>query len=309
MWAHEASLAPVELHPLLRWRMRRAEDSAWAREARPFVDAVLREVEAAGPLRVADLPDPGARSGPWWGWSDGKRALEWLFAVGRVAVAQRRGFERVYDLAERVLPGDVLAAPTPPEEEARRALLRLAARALGVATDADLADYFRQQLTAVRPVLATLVESGDLVPVEVEGWGRRAYLDPGARRPRRVDGSAVLSPFDSLVWERSRAERLFGFRYRIELYTPAPKRIYGYYVLPFLLDGALVARVDVRADRARSVLTVPGAYAEPGVPADDIAPALAGELTLLATWLGLDAVVCGDRGDLTRPLAAVLRSP
>ncbi|MDQ6649901.1 MAG: winged helix DNA-binding domain-containing protein [Actinomycetota bacterium] len=309
-WGHEASLLPVELHPLLRWRMARAQ--TWKRMAqvakeRPeFLARVLAQVSDAGPLGVADLVDGGRRGGSWWGWSDGKNALEWLFWTGQVTTAGRRGFERLYDLPERVLPAAVLAAPTPTEEEAHRGLLRVAARALGVATALDLADYFRLKSPLARPRIAELVESGELVPVSVWGWRAPAYLDPGARVPHRVDARALLSPFDSLVWERDRTERLFGFRYRIEIYVPAARRLHGYYVLPFLLGDRLVARVDLKSDRAAGTLLVQAVYAEPGADPAAVASALAVELRSMAGWLGLDRVAVTGRGDLAPGLARAL---
>jgi len=309
-WGHEASLLPVGLHPLLRWRMQRAQ--TWKRMARvagerpDLLADVLALVRDAGPVRVSDLGDGGSRTGSWWGWSDGKNALEWLFWTGQLTTAGRRGFERLYDLPERVLPPAVLAAPTPPEDEAHRALLRLAARASGVATAADLADYFRLRMPVARPRIAELVDGGDLLPVTVRGWRHPAYLDPAARLPRAVRARALLSPFDSLVWERDRTERLFGFRYRIEIYVPAAKRVHGYYVLPFLLGDRLVARVDLKSDRAAGRLLVQSAYCEPTADPAAVAPELAAELTTMAGWLGLEGVHVTGRGDLASGLARAL---
>lgn len=316
-WGHEASLLPVALHPLLRWRMAAAArgQHVWAhvarmgREQRGFCDEVLAQLRARGPLAAGEIEGgrPRPKSG-WWEWSDGKRALEFLLWAGEVTATRRPGsFERIYDLPERVLPPAVLAAPTPSVEEAQRALLARAAQALGVATAGDLADYFRIKLPAARPRLAELVEAGTLVPVEVDGWRGPAWMHAEASAPRTVDGAALLSPFDSLVWERDRTERLFGFRYRLELYTPAAKRRYGYYVLPFLLGDRLVARVDLKADRDGGALRVLAAYAEDGVTASAVAVALADELRAMAGWLGLDRVVAAARGDLARPLRAALR--
>jgi uncharacterized protein len=262
---------------------------------------VRREVAEHGPITVSQLADPGDRSGPWWGWSAGKQAMEHLFVAGEVAVHSRlRTFERVYDLAERVLP----PADPVPEDEARRRLLLLAARHLGVATLGDLADYHRQLPTVVKPRLAELVEEGLLVPVAVEGWAKPAYAPADLKVPRRLrDHGTLLSPFDPVVWKRDRAERLFGFTYRIEIYTPAPKRVHGYYVLPFLLGDRMAARVDVKADRKEGVLRVEAAWVEPG---DDPSVPLADELREMAAWLGLAGVVVTDRGDLARPLRAAL---
>ncbi len=310
-WGHEASLIPTSQHHLFRWKMEAASrGELWgglgrlARERPDYVEAVFDEVAAAGPLSAGELSDPGRKSGPWWGWNHGKQALEYLFWCGRLT-ARRRGknFEREYDIPERMIPPEHLAVATPTEEDARQQLLRIASRAMGVASAKDLADYHRQNVVKARPHIASLVEAGVLVAVDVEGWRDVGYLDPAARMPRRVDACALLSPFDSLVWERSRTERLFDFRYRIEIYTPAPKRLFGYYVLPFLLGEHLVARVDVKADRKGGALLVPGAFAEPGYPPDEIAPALAAELTEMARWLGLERVVVGSLGDLAPKLA------
>lgn len=311
-WGHEASLLPLELHPLLRWRMARAERgegmyrglARFGREKPAFIAAALAEVAARGPLSASELEGGGKGQGSWWGWSDGKAALEWLFWAGRLTAGTRRlaGFERVYDLPERALPSETLARATPPEAEAQRRLLSLAAQALGVATEKDLREHFRLDPADSKARLAELVEAGRLLPVAVEGWGHAAYLDPAARAPRLAAGSALLSPFDSLVWERERAERLFGFRYRIEIYTPAARRRHGYYVLPFLLGDRLVGRVDVKADRAARRLLVHAAFGEPGVVLAVAAEALLVELRALAGWLGLDEVLVAAKGDLAAAL-------
>jgi uncharacterized protein YcaQ len=318
-WGHEASLVPVETQPLLRWRMARAERlegtynriARFARARRGFIDEVLAEVKARGPVPAAEFGQRRRNgSGSWWGWHDGKLALEYLFWAGKVAVARRQGgFERLYDLPERVLPPAVLARPTPEEGEARRGLISIAARALGVATAGDLRDYFRLSPKDAQPAIAALVEAGDLLPVEVEGWRQPAYLDARASIPRRVEAAALLSPFDPLVWERQRTERLFDFHYRIEIYTPVEKRVHGYYVLPFLLNDRLVARVDLKAERMRSELLVHAAHAEPGTDRRDVAAALLAELRLLATWLGLERLVIGRRGALASELRAQLPRP
>ncbi|MGE0723083.1 MAG: winged helix-turn-helix domain-containing protein [Alphaproteobacteria bacterium] len=308
-WGHAASLLPVALQPLLRWRMARAESGealpkkfmAFIEARRPFVDGVLAEIRDRGPLGASEITGGGRATGPWWGWSDGKTALEWLFYAGRVTTQTRRNFERVYDLTERVLP-TIAALPTPPVAAAQGALIAHAAAALGIATDRDLADYFRIGLTEARARIAERVEAGDLRPVAVEGWAEPAYIHRDARLPRRVDGSALLSPFDPLIWERERTLRLFGFHYRISIYTPAAQRAHGYYVMPFLLGDRLVGRVDLKADRAADRLSVPAAHAEPGTDPRAIAPALRGELALLARWLGLATVQVGRRGDLAAAL-------
>jgi uncharacterized protein YcaQ len=314
-WGHEASLLPMELFPLLRWRMELAGAKAagWhglvalAKERPDYVEAVYAEIAARGLVSAGELDDPGAKSGPWWGWRHGKQALEYLFWCGRVSARRRRNFERVYDLTERIIPPAFLAAAVPHEREARKELLLRSARALGVATARDLADYFRLKTPPSRPLLAELVEEGRLVPAEVEGWKEPAFLHPEARMPRRVEARALLSPFDSLIWERARTERIFDFRYRIEIYTPAPKRVYGYYVLPFLLGDELVARVDLKAERTEGALRVRGAFAEPLRDPDAIAGPLAEELELMAGWLGLERVVVDGRGDLGPALRSRFR--
>ncbi len=315
-WGHEASLLPVRLQPVLRWRMARAAagEDAWGRPTRlardrpGYIDAVLAEVAARGPVGAGELEPAGAqRGGPWWGWKDSKVALEWLFWIGAVTTAGRRSFERLYDLTERVLPPAVLAAPTPAREDAQRELVRVTARAHGVATESDLRDYFRLRVGECRARVRELVATGELLPVRVRGWRPPAYLWHQARIPRRARVRALLSPFDSLVWERSRTERLFDFRFRLEIYTPSPQRVHGYYVLPFLLGDRLVARVDLKSDRSARTLRVPAAYAEPGAPPETAAE-LAVELRTLAGWLGLDRVAVGDRGDLGPALHAALAS-
>ncbi|MDQ1465629.1 MAG: uncharacterized protein QOH10_44, partial [Actinomycetota bacterium] len=280
--------------------------SMLARDRPQFVEDVYELVRERGPLSAGELSNGESRSQPWWGWTDTKIALEYLFWCGRLSARRRATFERVYDLTERMIPAAVLAVPTPGEDDAKRALLVLAARSLGVATMRDLADYYRLNIPLARPLVAELVEAGELVPVAVEGWTQPAYLHRDGRVPRRIDAATLLSPFDSLVWERSRTERLFDFRYRLEFYTPAPKRVFGYYVLPFLLGDRIVARVDLKADRKAGALLASGAFAESGVDPGAIAEPLAGELHALAAWLGLDRVVTGPKGDLVRPLAGAI---
>jgi hypothetical protein len=313
-WAHEASLLPFALQPLLRWRMARAErgQGTWrsiahfAHERHGEVDAVMKRIEQEGPLAASDFESKS--EGGWWGWSEPKRVLEWLFWSGRLTTATRRAsFERVYDLPERVLPAAILAAPTPAEADAHRALLERSARALGIGTTKDLRDYFRLSPADAKPRIEELVEAGTLIPVRVQGWRDVAYLHRDAKPPRRAEGQALLSPFDPLVWERSRTERLFGMRYRIEIYTPAHKREYGYYVLPFLLRDRLAARVDLKADRKARVLRVEAAHAEPEAP-PDTAERLIDELRLMAKWLGLEGLSIGPRGDLASTLAACATS-
>ena len=314
-WAHEASLIPLELHPLFRWRMADVDREAWgsisriAREQPDLVAETLALVAEQGPIRARDTGAvrPPPVTGRMWNWHEGKVALEHLFFTGRVAAARRVNFERLYDLVERVVPLEVLQRPTPSAAEAQRQLVRVAAEALGVATEPDLGDYFRLPRADSKARVSELVEAGELTPVEVEGWTAPAYLWPAARQPRRIGARALLSPFDSLIWFRQRTERLFGFRYRIEIYTPAAKRVHGYYVLPFLLGENLVARVDLKSDRQRSALLVQGAFAEPGVDRSEVARELGAELALVAGWLGLDGVEVRRRGDLAGELAAALR--
>jgi uncharacterized protein YcaQ len=314
-WGHEASLLPVALHPLLRWRMARADDEAWgwmrriARERPDLLDWIRGELRDKGALTAAQLEQDarGPKLNWGWNWSVAKQAVEFLFYNGEVAAAERDGaWARRYDLAERVLPPAVLAAPTPAEPDALRELVRISAAALGVAADVELRDYFRLPVAGARQAVAELVEAGELRPVTVEGWRQRAYLHRDARLPRRIRAASLISPFDPLIWERGRTERLFGFRYRIEIYVPAGQRIHGYYVLPFLLGDRLVARVDLKADRKAGVLQIPGAWAEPGYPVGEVALALAEGLGELAAWLGLSQVAAPVRGDLARPLAAAL---
>jgi hypothetical protein len=311
---HEWSLLPVSLHPLMRWRMHAfANDPRWPNDLPPgYPEAVLAEVAERGPLTPADLSAPGERGGRFYA-APGKRALTWLTQSGRTTVAGRRGTQQVYDLTERVIPAQVLASPTPDRDDARRELLAMAAQALGVATAPDLASYFLigkgvagfsertvyPKSVSVSQLVNDLVEGGRLEPVTVDGWDRPAFLYPKAAAPSHLETATVLSPFDSLVWDRDRTERLFGFRYRSEIYVPAAKREYGYYVLPFLLGDALVARVDLRADRQAGRLVVLGAFAEPGADRRRVAAALGTELRRLAGWLDLEGVTVEPGGDLS----------
>jgi uncharacterized protein YcaQ len=311
-WGHEASYLPVPLYPLMRWRMARAARGegvyaglvTFARAQGALIARVRREIAARGPLSAAELDHPHKGDGGWWGWSEGKHALEWLFWTGEVTTATRRStFERVYDLTERVLPRSALEAPVPDEAEAQRALLRIAAAALGIATARCLRDYFRLPVADTETRIAELVEAGELLPVTVEGWRRPAFLWHRARMPRRVAARALLAPFDPLIWQRERTEALFGARIRLEIYTPAEKRSHGYYVLPFLLGESIVARLDLKSDRAEGVLRVRAAHLEPGCQAAEVIEPLASELALMARWLGLARVAVEPRGDLARPLA------
>jgi len=316
-WGHEASLLPVELQPYLRWRMAHASEGAWgrmlriARDSPEVVAWVLSEVRDRGPLTAAEIEqDADATPKEHWGWnwSDAKAALEWLFWTGEVSTARRNGaFARVYDLTERVLPRAIVQTPTPDESDALRALAAVAARSLGVAAEIELRDYFRLPVAGFKRALAELVEEGTLRPVAVRGWKPRAYLHASAKLPRKVDVATLVSPFDPLVWERARTERLFDFHYRIGIYTPPEQRVHGYYALPFLLGDRLVARVDLKAERRAGTLLVPGVWAEPGHATGEVAARLAGALTDLAAWLGLERIGRPERGDLAAPLAAALR--
>lgn len=312
-WGHEASFLPVELYPLLRWRMDRARngEGTWKRLRRyatshkSLVTAALEQIRERGPLGASELTDSGKSQGSWWGWSQGKEILEWLFWIGDVTTARRRNFERLYDLTERVLPDQVRAASVPAPEDARRELMAVAARALGVATSRDLRDYFRLPAEDAAVRVAELVEQGTLQPVTVEGWKHQAYLHKDAVCPRRADARALLSPFDSLIWERQRTQRLFDFHFRLEIYTPIHKRLHGYYVLPFLLGDRLVGRVDLKANRQQSRLEVRGGSVEEGVRVGGIVEPLAAELEQLARWLGLAGwAATSRRGELMRALRA-----
>lgn len=314
-WGHEASLLPVETQPLWRWRMADARVGTglyaglvrFRKENAKFIDAVLAEIEARGPLSARELTDGGSSRGSWWGWSEGKRAIEWLFWAGLVTTATRRNtFERVYDLTERALPTSVVDMPTPTRDEAQRELLRKALRASGVATEKDLRDYLRLPPADARARLAELVEAGDALPVEIEGWPP-AYIAPQTRIPKEVNARALLCPFDPLIWTRDRTERLFGMRFRLEIYVPEAKRVYGYYVLPFLMGEALVARVDLKADRHSGKLLVKAAHLEDGAP-QDTAVELAATLRRMADWLGLADISVGRRGGLANELRRACRS-
>ena len=311
-WCHEQSYAPVSFHPMMRPRMHSMRDHGWKRvrdllEHDPgYVRSVLDQVGERGPIPARHLSDPGEKTGPWWGYGKGKVALAWLFATGQVAVARRINFERWYDRPERVLPTEVLAEPDPSPEEADRARVREAAGALGIATVGDLADYFRMNITPTARAVQHLASAGEFHEVSVAGWSRPAYLRDDVVLPRARKGTALLCPFDPLVWDRKRTERMLGFRYRIEIYTPRAKRVYGYYVLPFLLDGRLVGRVDAKADRRAGVLRIPASYAEPGVDLAAAGRALAAELHRMAAWLDLGDIEVASSGNLAAATRAAL---
>ena len=317
-WAHEASYVPPEVHRLLRWRMARHADEAWgsmtgvAREAPALVEAVLAHVAAHGPRTAREVEAAvapraaGPARGSWWDWSSVKAACEHLFWAGRLTAAGRTpSFERRYDLPARVLPPAVATAPDPEPDQARRELVLRSARALGVATEPHLRDYFRLAPAESRRAVAELVEEGRLLPVAVDGWAAPAYALPGAVVPRSVGPRALLSPFDSLVFHRPRTEELFGVRHRLEVYVPAPARVHGYYVLLLLLGERLAARVDLKADRPAGRLLVRAAWEvpAPGVGQNGVARELAEELEVLAAWLGLERVEVEPRGDLAAALA------
>ena len=312
-WCHEASYLPVQDWPLFRWRMRRAErGELWkgirefASENSGFISKVERQVTVDGPVSAGQLQKRGRRSS-WWGWSDSKIALEWLFWIGRLSVSKRHNFTRYYDLSERVLPPSIFEY-VPAENDAHLELLRRAARHLGIASSEDLVDYHRLPKKEGKERVKELVENKDLIPVEVQGWDRPAYMAAGAKSGHVVSRSVLLSPFDPIVWFRPRAARLSGFEYRLEIYVPAEKRVHGYYVMPFLYKNNLPARVDVRAELKTKVLHVPGAYVEPEGLDDSGVEALANELRSLAIWRGLEHVRVGQRGNLARRLRRALKA-
>jgi uncharacterized protein len=318
-WAHEAALMAVDDWPLLRWRMRQYRHGRWGThivKANPqLADDIVAAVGQLGPCTAGQIEahlaaeprrGPGARKKVWWNRSDTKWVAEALFAAGVLTTATRVGFARHYDLTERVLPPDVLARQVDEDDAVRELTLR-AATALGVGTEADIRDYFRLAAGQAKPAIAKLVADGELERVDVDGWSAPAYLSAGQTIPRRDHGTALLCPFDPLIFFRPRVQRLFDFHYRIEIYTPANKRQYGYYVWPFLLDGELVGRVDLKADRAADALHVGGAFIEPGRSPSRVAAALAGELDTMAAWLGLQGVSVSARGDLAGELHAAVK--
>ena len=310
-WAHVQAFMPVELWPVMRHRMDhyRANRGKWTVvEENPELEASLvAEVRERGASTARDLDDGLPRRKEHWGWnwSNTRRVLDFLYLAGDLAIVGRNSqFEVLYDLPERVLPAEILARPTPSLEDANVELVRRAAVSHGVATAQCLRDYYRMHTRHVQPAIARLVEEGELFPVAIDGWKRPAYLHKDARLPRRVNARALLSPFDPVVWERERAERLFDFRYRIEIYVPAPQRVHGYYVLPFLLGDRIVARVDLKADRAGGRLVVKAAYAERNAP-PETAEELLEELEELTGWLDLDGVTVEPRGDLAPALSSL----
>lgn len=309
-WCHEAAVLPVDRQPLWRWKM--ASMTPWRRaralmEEHPEVlPSVLEQVREHGPLTVRDLDAPNHRNEPWWGYGPGKVALELLFADGEVSALRTGNFVRLYDVPERMIPPDVLAEPTPARQEAYRTLLVDATRHLGIGTRHDVADYFRLNIQEASPILESLAQAGVIEEVSVPGWKGPVYLDPDASRPRQIRGDTLLSPFDPVVWYRERAERLFGFRYRIEIYVPEHKRVHGYYVLPFLMDGELVARTDLKADRKDGRLLVRSAFIEDDRDPSAVAPRLAAELERFAAWLDLTEISVASKGNLAARLRTAL---
>jgi len=314
-WAHVQAFMPVDLWPVMRHRMERYREQRgkWmTADDNPRLEAsLMAELRERGAATARDLDDGLPRKKDQWGWnwSTTRTMLDFLYMSGQLAIAGRNSqFEVMYDVPERVLPPSVLNAPTPTEAEADLELVRRAARSHGVASAACLRDYYRMPAAAAQPAIATLVETGELVPANVQGWNRKVWLHRDAALPRRVRARALLSPFDPVVWERARADALFDFHYRIEIYTPPEKRVHGYYVLPFLLGDRIVARVDLKADRKAGVLRVQSAYTEPHAPADTVTE-LAEELRDLAGWLGLDEVHVARKGDLAVGLGHEVARP
>jgi uncharacterized protein YcaQ len=309
-WAHAAAVLPVDRYPRWRWKM--GEMTVW-RSAEALLEAhpevigdVRRQVQDDGPLTVRDLDAPNHRNEPWWGYGPGKIALEVLFGNGEISALRTKNFTRLYDVPERMIDRTWLDTPALSKDEAYRVLLRDAVRHHGIGTVYDLADYFRLHVSTSAPILARMADAGDIEEVEIRGWDGPVYLDPQAVRPRRIEGATLLSPFDPIAWYRERASRLFAFEYRIEIYVPEPQRIFGYYTLPFMLDGELVGRVDLKADRKEGTLLVRSVWREEGTDARRVAAALAIELETFAAWLGLDAIEVGDKGNLAADVGRLL---
>jgi len=314
-WGHEAAHVPTRDHRLWRWKMEQSLQGPWrsaenlVKKKPKFIEEIFSRVVTDGPIVAGELSVRTTKKASWWDWDDSKNALEYLFMCGRVTATRRASdFARMYDLPERVIPAQYLNTPTPTAIDAQRELIALAGRCLGVGTAKDLADYYRLKNVVAKPRIDELVEAGLLLPTSIEGSKETWYLHVDAKTPRAVEARALLSMFDPIVWNRPRAEKLFDFRYRIEIYTPAEKRVFGYYVLPFLLDDELVARVDLKADRHNGTLLVPGIFAEENIDKKTTAAALAEELRLMASWLGLEKIVVGKVGDLSAPVRQSLKN-
>ncbi|MCU1413938.1 MAG: hypothetical protein JWN80_1278 [Microbacteriaceae bacterium] len=308
-WAHQAAVIPVEDWPLFRWRMefyraRHSREGSWGGANGDMMNWLLEELATKGPLPASKIEhESNARRGPWWGWSDVKLGLETLFFQGDVATAGRTRFERSYGLTEQVVPARLLDVDVP-KADAIRELVRRSVRALGIGTLSDIADYYRLRNDETKAAVAELVEAGEVVPVTVEGWNRPAFLHADARMPRRIETTALLSPFDPVVWERDRALRMFGFHYRIEIYTPAPKRVFGYYTLPLLIDDGVVGRIDLKSDRQNGLLRVQSAWREAGSNPDPLR--VVPLLRRIADWQGLGEILVADCGDFAPALAAAV---
>ena len=309
-WSHEASLVPMELHPLMRWRMDRARAgngtyrsmNQFAKDQKSFLKKTLEHIRKNGPTGASAIPGSGKGEGGWWGWSKGKMTMETLFDQGLVTTHRRDKFERIYDVPERVIPSEVLNTSTPSEAETFRHLISLSAQALGIATEFDLRDYFRLPIAETKTAIAECVDNGDLLPVKVEGWTKPSFIHKTTKLPRKAGGTALLSPFDPLCWERDRTERLFNFHYRIEIYTPQPKRKFGYYVLPFLHGEDLCGRVCLKADRESGTLRANAIHMEEMVDPTETAKAMAEELKKMAKWLGLPNIEIRKSGNLSAAL-------
>jgi uncharacterized protein YcaQ len=313
-WAHEAAVIPVGDWPLFRFRMQYWRDwmdtnmPDWFEAHATTLDRLRAELAANGPMPASAFEREAERArGPWWDWDEVKRGLERMFRVGELVSAGRTGFERTYALPEQILPPEIIARDVP-IDEAKYQLMKRAAVAHGIGTLNDFADYFRIKQTQAKDALQRLVDEGEVRPVTVPGWGKQAYLHRDATVPRKIETAALLSPFDPVVWERDRALRMFGFHYRIEIYTPAPKRIFGYYTLPVLVDDELVGRIDLKNDRQAKVLRVQSAWREEGAPAG-IAERIVPVLREIAEWQGCETIAVVDRGDLARELAGALGVP
>ena len=310
-WSHEASLVPMELHPLMRWRMDRARAgngtyrsmNQFAKDEKAFLKKTLDHIRKTGPTGASAIPGSGKGEGGWWGWSKGKMTMETLFDQGLVTTTKRDKFERIYDLPERVIPSEILNLATPPEAETFRQLINLATKALGIATEFDLRDYFRLPVAETKKAIAECIENGDLLSVKVDGWTKTSYIHKSTKLPRKAGGTALLSPFDPICWERDRTERLFNFHYRIEIYTPQPKRKFGYYVLPLLHGEDLCGRVCLKADRESGTLRANAIHHEEMVDPTETAKAMSGELVKMAAWLGLPNIEVKKSGNLAKKLA------